>query len=180
MLVRRFQAGDAEAFDELVLRHRRGVYQIAYRLCGNHADADDLSQEAFLRAYRGLRRFRGEAMFRTWLTRIVLNLAVNFRTARRATLSLEEAAGAEGGRGALEAALRGQVRRAIGALAPRQRQVLMLKVYGGLKFVEIARAAGMSVGTAKATFFQAVQRLRHRLVDSPEPPRAKREEALRR
>lgn len=65
--------------------------------------------------------------------------------------------------------LRGQVRQAVQCLPPRQRQVLILKIYEGLKFVEIAAAAGMSVGTAKATFFQAVRRLRQRLGVRPDP-----------
>jgi RNA polymerase sigma-70 factor (ECF subfamily) len=163
-MVLRFQAGDEAAYDELVLRHRRPVYRLAYRLTGNHAEADDVSQEVFLRAFRGLRRFRGDASFLTWITRIVVNVAFNARQARRPEVPLEEAvAGPTPQPGAEAAMLRGQVRQAVQCLPPRQRQVLILKVYEGLKFVEIAAAAGMSVGTAKATFFQAVRRLRQRL-----------------
>src|SRR4030095_6504803 len=80
-LVRRFQAGEEGAFDQLVEAHRREIYRLAYRLLGNHADADDLAQEAFLRVYRSLGRFRGEASFRTWTTRIVLNLFTHRRRA---------------------------------------------------------------------------------------------------
>jgi RNA polymerase sigma-70 factor (ECF subfamily) len=169
-LVARFQGGDESAFDELVVRHRRAVYALARRLTGGHAEADDLSQEAFLRAYRGLRRFRGEAGFGTWMTRIVVNLALSARRTARRELPFE-AAGAEGPSGGpgggpggpADATLRRQVRRAVGRLAPRQMQVVMLKVYQGMTFREIAGAAGISVGTAKATFFQAVASLRGRL-----------------
>lgn len=162
-LVARFQEGDESAFDELVARHRRMVYRLAYRLVGSHEDADDLSQEAFIRVYRGLPGFRGEAAFRTWVTRIVVNLALNARQARRPTLPLDEAAGVRREASGTEATLRSQVKGAVGELPPRQRQVLRLKVYGGMKFSEVAQAAGMTVGTAKATFFQAVQNLRARL-----------------
>ncbi|MBI4168896.1 MAG: RNA polymerase sigma factor [Acidobacteria bacterium] len=166
-LVARFQGGDESAFDELVVRHRQTVYRLAYRLMGSHEDADDLSQEAFMKAYRGLRGFRGEAAFRTWVTRIVVNLALNARQARRAAVPLEAAADLRSEATGTEATLRSQVKGAVGDLPPRQRQVLRLKVYGGLKFSEIARAAGMSVGTAKATFFQAVRNLRVRLAGPP-------------
>jgi RNA polymerase sigma-70 factor (ECF subfamily) len=164
-LVARFQAGDEAAFDALVVRHRAAIYCLAHRLTGRHEDADDLAQEAFLRAYRGLHRFRGESRFRTWMTRILVNLAINSRRARRATVPLEEAAGqtAVTGEGP-ETTLRRQVRQAVRRLPRRQRQILMLKVYEEMKFIEIADVTGISVGTAKATFFQAVQGLRRRLL----------------
>ncbi len=162
-LVSRFQRGDASAFDELVTRHRRAVYRLAYRLLGSHEDADDVSQEAFLRAYRGLGRFRGESSFRTWVVRIVLNLARSARRSRRVFLPFEHAGELLQPGDPQEASLRQQVRRAVERLPFRQRQVLVLKVYEGMKFVEIAQAARMSVGTAKATFFQAVRNLRKRL-----------------
>jgi DNA-directed RNA polymerase specialized sigma24 family protein len=90
-LVSRFQQGDASAFDELARRHRRAVYRLAYRLLGTHDEADDVSQEVFLRVYRGLRRFRGESSFRTWIVRIVLNLTRSARRARRAFLTFDQA-----------------------------------------------------------------------------------------
>jgi RNA polymerase sigma-70 factor (ECF subfamily) len=140
------------------------VYRVARRMSGSHEEADDLSQEAFLRAYRSLPRFRGESMFRTWVVRIVLNLALNRRPRHRSPVPLEQVGpGLASAPEAFEATLRDQVRRAVLTLPPRQRQVLLLKAYEGLKFVEIAEMAGMSVGTAKATFFQAVRGLRGRL-----------------
>jgi len=163
-LVERCRKGEGPAFEELVRRHRRTVYRIARRLSGSHTDADDLSQEAFLRAYRSLPRFRGESRFRTWVVRIVINLAFNARQGRRRAVPVEDIGSRHASApAAVETTLRGQVRRAVETLPPRQRQVLVLKVYEGLKFVEIAAAAGMSVGTAKATFFQAVRGLRARL-----------------
>jgi RNA polymerase sigma-70 factor (ECF subfamily) len=168
-LVTRFQQGDEVAFDDLVRRHRTTVYRAAWRLTGNHAEADDLAQEAFLRAYRALGGFRRESLFATWMVRIVMNLALTWRRARRPTVPVDRVRGLEsGGAPADRSVLRSEVREAVDRLPRRQRQVLLLKVYAGLKFAEIAEVAGMSVGTAKATFFHAVRGLRGRLgVDKP-------------
>lgn len=169
-LVRAFQGGDEASFDTLVRRHREVVYRVAWRLTGSHAEADDLAQEAFLRAYRSLGGFRGESTFRTWIVRIVINLALTSRQSRRSSVPVEDVPSLHvGGPGADHAVLRAEIRAAVDRLPRRQRQVLCLKVYEGMKFVEIAAAAGMSVGTAKATFFQAVRGLRARLgIDIPE------------
>lgn len=168
-LVRRFQAGEEHAFDLLVEGHRRDVYRLAYRLLGNHADADDLAQEAFLRAYRSLSRFRGDSSFRTWLTRIVLNLATDSRKDRavRRQVPLEEipirdhpvqpafqGAGAFGGE---------VLQKAVRQLPPRQRETLILRIFQEMKFHEIAAVMGCTVGTAKANFFHALKGLRERV-----------------
>ena len=168
-LVARFQSGDESAFDALVLRHRHGLYRLVYRLTDRHEDADDLSQEAFLRAHRALHRFRGDCQFRTWLVRIVVNLVNSSRGAHsRREIPLDQAVGlGSAGSEGPEAVLRHQVRRMVGALPRRQRQVLMLRIYEEMTFNEIATAAGMAVGTAKATFFQAVQGLRGMLARAP-------------
>ena len=164
-LVTRFQQGDEGAFDLLVRRHRTGVYRAAWRLTGSHTEADDLAQEAFLRAYRALGGFRRESRFATWMSRIVMNLALTWRRTRRPpAVPIDTVRGLEGGDSPADrSVLRSEVREAVDRLPRRQRQVLLLKVYEGLKFVEIAEVAGMSVGTAKATFFQAVRGLRGRL-----------------
>src|SRR5207245_1246827 len=84
-------SGRAEAFDVIVERHRRPVYQLCYRFVGNHEDASDLTQEIFLRAYRGLRKFRGQSSLSTWLYRIGVNVCLNRVTAKRAeTEPIEE------------------------------------------------------------------------------------------
>src|SRR5512132_4417663 len=76
-LVEAALAGQAGAFDLIVERHRRAVYQLCYRFVGNHEDASDLSQDVFLRAFRGLRRFRGQSSIATWLYRIGVNVCLN-------------------------------------------------------------------------------------------------------
>src|SRR2546425_7645937 len=120
-LVARFLQGDESAFDGLVLRHRLGVYRLAYRLLGSHEEADDVSQEAFLRAYRGLRGFRGDAAFRTWITRIAINLALSVRRERASLVPLKDAPEMRRQADGPETALRGQVRRAVRGVAPRPR-----------------------------------------------------------
>jgi RNA polymerase sigma-70 factor (ECF subfamily) len=163
-LVGRARAGDEAAFSELMIRHRAAVYRTAWRLTGDHAEADDLSQEAFVKAYRALGSFRGDSKFRTWVVRIVMNLAFTARLTRRPLVSIEEVGALPAGGVPADRQLLGrQVRAAVESLPPRQRQVLLLKVYEGLKFQEIADLAGISVGTAKATFFHAVRSLRGRL-----------------
>src|SRR3989441_9728768 len=121
-LVARYLRGDGSAFDELVLRHRLAVYRLAYRLLGNHEEADDVSQEAFLRAYRGLPGFRGDASFRTWITRIAINLALSVRRERASLVPLKDAPEMRRQADGPETALRGQVRRAGRGVAPPQRQ----------------------------------------------------------
>ena len=175
-LVRRFQAGDESAFDLLVEEHRREVYRLAHRLLGNHADADDLAQEAFLRIYRSLRRFRGESAFRTYLTRVVLNLAADRRKARRARpeVPMDEVPDRESRRAdPAEPGLIGReaLRRAVDLLPPRQRETLVLRIFQEMKFREIAGVMGCTVGTAKAIFFHALKGLKGRIMpDSPSRP----------
>src|SRR5512145_856507 len=77
------QNGDREAFDRLVERHQRDVYRLCYRYVNNHEDAADLAQDAFIKAYRAIGRFRGDSAFSTWLYRIAVNTCLNFRAARR-------------------------------------------------------------------------------------------------
>ena len=167
-LVRRFQAGEEGAFDQLVEAHRREIYRLAYRLLGNHADADDLAQEAFLRVYRSLGRFRGEASFRTWTTRIVLNLVTDRRRelASHRPTSLEDLTPAEhpSEAGKQDGFIQAEIlRRAVGSLPKRQRETLILRVFQEMKFHEIAAVMGCTVGTAKANFFHALRGLKHRV-----------------
>src|SRR5687767_4639669 len=76
-------AGNREAFDVIVERHRRQVYQLCYRFVGNHEDASDLAQDVFIRAYRGLRKFKGQSSLGTWLYRIAVNVSLNKVSGRK-------------------------------------------------------------------------------------------------
>jgi RNA polymerase sigma-70 factor (ECF subfamily) len=168
-LVAEARQGRREAFDVLVERHQRHVYQACYRLLGTHEDAADATQDAFLRAYRGLDGFRGQSAFRTWLYRVAVNVAFS-RTARAddqaAPIERAEhlAAAGEPPDVALDRTARAAaVRAAVARLPPRQRLTLVLRVYHDLSHEEIARVLGRSVGTVKANLFFAMRNLKARL-----------------
>ena len=165
-LVEACLAGRREAFDVIVVRYRRQVYQLCYRFVGNHEDASDLSQDVFVRAYRALGKFRGQASLATWLYRIGVNVSLNKVSAKRpepAPLAVvEELPGR--GESPVDALLRGEraakVREAIGRLPKKQRATLILRVYHDLPHEQIARIVGSSVGAVKANFFHALNNLK--------------------
>jgi RNA polymerase sigma-70 factor, ECF subfamily len=172
-------AGRPGAFDLIVERHRRSVYQLCYRFVGNHEDASDLSQDVFLRAFRGLRRFRGQASLATWLYRIGVNVCLN-RVAARGPLdhaarrtravAMTESIGDEPQfvdertESASDVLLRAervsQVREAIAQLPRKQRATLVLRMYHEMSHQEIAEVLGSSVGAVKANFFHALGNLK--------------------
>jgi RNA polymerase sigma-70 factor (ECF subfamily) len=165
-LVRACLDGRAEAFDVIVERHRRTVYQLCYRFVGNHEDASDLTQEVFLRAYRGLKNFRGQASFSTWLYRIGVNVCLN-RVSAKAPRSepIEErhdlAVTSDAPPDIMireERACR--VRSAVARLPRKQRAALVLRVYHEMSHQEIAETLGSSVGAVKANVFHALQNLK--------------------
>lgn len=164
-------AGRREAFDVIVTRYRRQVYQLCYRFVGNHEDASDLAQEVFIRAYRALGKFRGRSSLPTWLYRIGVNVSLNKVSAKRpVSESLADTdrlpAPAES---PVDALLRGEravrVRAAIQRLPKKQRAALILRVYHELPHEEIASIVGSSVGAVKANLFHALNNLKKRLGD---------------
>lgn len=166
-------AGEASAFDVIVLRYRRTVYQVCYRFAGNHEDASDLSQEAFVRAWRGLKKFRGQAALSTWLYRIAVNVCLNRVTAKKPEM---EPLGADRfvdqqTNDPSNDLIRGEravaVRRAIAALPAKQRATLILRTYQELTHQEIAEILGSSVGAVKANFFHALANLKKILGTEP-------------
>jgi RNA polymerase sigma-70 factor, ECF subfamily len=168
-LVEACLAGRSEAFDLIVERHRRPVYQLCCRFVRNHEDASDLSQEVFLRAYRGLRRFRGQSSLATWLYRIGVNVCLS-RVAVKGPLteSLEEHqhvdTRVESAPDTLLKQERGaRVRAAIAQLPRKQRVTLILRMYHEMSHQEIAQVLGSSVGAVKANFFHALGNLKKQL-----------------
>lgn len=170
-LVESCLAGRRDAFDLLVERHQRHVYQLCYRFVGNHEDASDLAQDVFIRAYRGLGTFKGDASLGTWLYRIGVNLCLNkvgAKTPKPEALDPMLAASderiASREESAAEALLRGeravQVRAAIAKLPKKQRATLILRIYHELPHEEIAGILGSSVGAVKANFFHALNNLK--------------------
>lgn len=176
--------GRRDAFDVLVERHQRHVYQLCYRFVGNHEDASDLAQDVFIRAYRGLKSFKGQASLATWLYRIGVNVCLNkvgAKTPRPDALDPLLAANderiASGAESAADAVLRGeratQVRAAIARLPKTQRATLILRVYHELPHEEIAGILGSSVGAVKANFFHALNNLRKLMREAGFTPEVK-------
>jgi RNA polymerase sigma-70 factor (ECF subfamily) len=162
-------AGRSEAFDLIVERHRRSVYQLCYRFVGNHEDASDLSQEVFLRAYRGLRNFRGQSALATWLYRIGVNVClsrVGLKTPPNESIGerqLVDTRTESPSERVLKQERAQRVRAAIAELPRKQRATLILRMYHELSHQEIAEALNSSVGAVKANFFHALGNLRKRL-----------------
>jgi len=162
-------AGDTAAFDVLVTRHRRAVYSVCYRFVNHHEDAADLTQDTFVRAWKALGTFRGQARFSTWIYRIAVNVCLNrvgLKSPKTAVVDFDLVAdqrtpppGA-----AIDAAERqAMVRAAVKSLPPRQRAALILRAYHELSHQEVADIVGTSVGAVKANVFHALANLKKRL-----------------
>jgi RNA polymerase sigma-70 factor (ECF subfamily) len=167
-LLERIRGGDVAAFDELVTRHRLAVYRVARRVLGSHEAADEAAQETFVRAWRSIGGFRGDAQLSTWLIRIALNVSRTLAAARPRTEPLDDADRLAGGETAADALVAhresgAELRRAVALLPPRQREVVALKVYSDMTYDDVAEAMGLSVGAVKAHFHQAVSNLRRRM-----------------
>jgi len=164
-LAERFRAGERAAFDQIVRRHQQGVWRIVRRYVKRDADASDVTQLAFVRAFKGLGAFRGAASLRSWLYRIAINCALSWlRDHRReepteiAEDALTAAPIAHGNLAAGEDQVR--LRTAIAQLPPKQKLVLELRVFDDLSFREVAELADCSENTAKVNFHYAVKKLR--------------------
>lgn len=168
-LVNACLGGRAGGFDLIVERHRRSVYHLCYRFVSNHEDASDLTQDVFLRAYRGLRNFRGQSTLATWLYRIGVNVCLNRVSAKKPQSEpIDERQHIDlHAESASDRMLRGEravrVRAAIALLPRKQRATLILRIYHEMSHQEIADALGSSVGAVKANFFHALGNLKKRL-----------------
>ena len=178
VLVLKAQAGDRDAFGELVSRYMRRAYYAALGLTGSHDDALDLSQEAFVRAYRARASLDPDRPFYPWLYQIVRRLCFNLqrdrRTRRRrmeeATPWLQDQAGARAAasdpaRSAERSELRSRLEVAIDALPEREREVLVLKEFEGLRYREIAELLGIPIGTVMSRLYTARRNLAEILGD---------------
>ena len=168
-LVDRAKRGDTGAYSELVRRYQRLAHRTAFVITGSRADADDAAQEAFVKAYFALDRFRSEAAFRPWLMKIVANEARNRRKAsgRRAALAVRLAEGRPSGDGvaspegaALAADRRAALVAGINRLREEDRQVLAYRYFLDLSEAEMAAAMGCRRGTVKSRLSRAMARLR--------------------
>jgi len=175
-LVSRSIGGDADSFNQLVLRWERPIYALAYRVIGREEDARDVCQETFLRAFRALGGFRGQAKFSSWLYRIALNLCRDWvrRQRRTPVVQLPEdvdvielAASREPTEPIEELVARRDLTRAVekamARLPEEQRTAIILKEYHGLTFQEIADLVGCPLSTVKTRLYQGLTVLRREL-----------------
>lgn len=175
-LVARSMGGDLDSFNQLVLRWERPIYALAYRVIGREEDARDVAQETFLRAFRALSGFKGQAKFSSWLYRITLNLCRDWiRRERRAPVVqapegidlIELASEAEPSESVEDLVSRRELGRAVAkamAMLPEeQRTAIVLKEYHGLTFQEIADLLDCPLSTVKTRLYQGLSVLRKQL-----------------
>src|SRR5712691_6878226 len=183
-LVARSIGGDSDSFNELVLRWERPIYALAYRTIGREEDARDVCQETFLRAFRALPGFRGEAKFSSWLYRIALNLCRDWMRRERRTpvvqapedVDLMDLAAAREPSELIEDRLARNdlsraVERAMALLPEDQRTAIVLKEYHELTFQEIADLVGCPLSTVKDRLYQGLTVLRRDLAGREAGPK---------
>jgi RNA polymerase sigma-70 factor (ECF subfamily) len=175
-LVARSIGGDADSFNQLVLRWERPIYALAYRTIGREEDARDVCQETFLRAFRALAGFRGQAKFSSWLYRIALNLCRDWIRRERRTPVMQAPEGVD----LMDLATAGEpsepienlvarkdmtrlVEEAMTHLSEEQRTAIILKEYHGMTFQEIADLLGCPLSTVKTRVYQGLLTLRRDL-----------------
>lgn len=174
-LVARTQAGDTEAFDELVLRYNRRLYGLVYNMTSNHEDTNDLLQDVFAKAFRSIRGFRGNSSFYTWMHTIAVNMTINFlkKRGRRSAMSLDDVdsgiendpdfiAATSGGdprRDANISELQKKLNEALQKLSEDHRAVVTMFDIQGMPHAEIAKILKVSEGTVRSRLFYAHRQL---------------------
>jgi RNA polymerase sigma-70 factor (ECF subfamily) len=166
-LVEQAQAGDLPAFDELVRRHHGPLYCYLYRTCRNGAEAEEMTQESFVKAWEGIKGFRGAASFRTWLFRIATNLCINRLSRRKPVDPLSEDVPAarrdEPEETFRQRKLKECISAALELLPADQRSALVLSIYEELSYDEIAEAMGRSLASVNSLLYRARMSLRQTL-----------------
>jgi RNA polymerase sigma-70 factor (ECF subfamily) len=182
-LVRRCQAGDTEAFDELVTRYRTRIFSMIYNMVHSEQDAWDLAQDSFLKAWKSIKRFRGRSSFYTWIYRIVMNVTIDWLRKKHVkggdtefddATQLREIDPASKTVPKMEALpyemmerdeIRTRIDKAIAQLSPEQRAVILMKEIEGMQYHEIAEGLGCSIGTVMSRLFYARKKLQTLLKD---------------
>jgi len=182
-LVTRSRGGDLESFNQLILRWERPIYALAYRVIGREEDARDVCQETFLRAFRALPGFKGQAKFSSWVYRIALNPCRDWMRRQRRTPTVQMPEGADPEELAAEGGpaesiedlvsrreLSAVVAEAMALLPEEQRTAIVLKEYHGMTFQEIAELQGCPLSTVKTRLYQGLSVLRRHLEKTGRAP----------
>lgn len=179
VLVRKLQDGDPAAFRELVECYKQQVYYTAYDLSGNHHDAEDISQEVFIKAFRGIGRFRSDARLGSWLHRITLNAYIDSRRkkARKMVTTVDKKGNtdfdpvesavderaADPERAAASVRMAEHIDRALEHLSEQERVVFVMRHYHDMPLKDISRSLKIAEGTVKSLLFRSIRKLRGRL-----------------
>ncbi len=176
-------AGEIDRFEYFVKTYQKRIYRLAYTLLRDPAEADGVTQDVFVKAYRALADFKGESAFETWLTRIAINTVRDVVRRRRPVIlfselhgdgeddgpelpaSLDPADGTSAERDLMSREIRRRLADALVTLSPRQRAVFVMKHYEERSIAEIGEATGLDEGTIKSHLFRAARKLRQRLED---------------
>jgi RNA polymerase sigma-70 factor (ECF subfamily) len=172
-LVDQVRNGRREAYTELMRRHQKRIYWFARRIVGSHEDADEVTQETFVKAFTSLGDFRGDASFFTWLYRIALNFSLNTVRKRQMVNYLRESellgrllpSGDDPHRALEEKETASRLRRAVAQLPEKQRAVFVLRYYEELSYEEISTILKTSVGGLKANYFHALRKVQEAMKD---------------
>ena len=182
-LVKKAQAGDTGAFDQLVSRYRNRVFGMIYNMVHNEQDAWDLAQDSFLKAWKSIARFRGQSSFYTWIYRIVMNVTIDWLRKKQVrggdaefddAIQLKEIdpasrtvphADALPHERMEQKEIRSRIDAAIGQLSPEHRAVILMKEIEDMQYHEIAESLGCSIGTVMSRLFYARKKLQNLLRD---------------
>ena len=182
-LVKRCQAGDSEAFDELVTRYRTRIFAMIYDMVHNEQDAWDLAQDSFVKAWKSIKRFRGKSSFYTWIYRIVMNVTIDWlrkKQVKGAGVEFDDAIQLKEINPASKTLpiadplpfermerteVRARIDNAIAQLSPEHRAVILMKETEGMQYHEIAESLGCSIGTVMSRLFYARKKLQSLLKD---------------
>ena len=172
-LIEEVRNGKRQAFTELMRRYQQRVYWTARRIVGSHADADDIAQETFIKAYMGLGEFRGEASFFTWLYRIAVNLSLNAVRKRQLVTYLRQSeivnrlfpAHSDPEQDMVQQETETRLQKAVAALPEKQRAVFVLRYYEEMSYEEISEILKTSVGGLKANYFHALRKVQESMRD---------------
>lgn len=179
ILIDRLCSGDQKAFTDLVGQYKKKVYYLAYDITGDHHEAEDISQEVFMKVYRALKRFRRDAKMSSWLHQITVNASIDFLRRKSAkpaksmaefdNLSTQEefmgssSQGFDPVRSTESSQIQNRIAQAIQKITPKERAVFVMCHYNGLKMNEAAETMNITVGTVKSLLFRAIRKLRKEL-----------------